>query len=147
MHTIDECLRLRLARRLAYMRSHCAVSKQHELLNEFVSVLRFLEINAERLAVLVYLETHLDAVERYGASLVSCVTQFLGKLIQLQDFLLHVALTSFYHLLRLFVAETAVGLYDGATDVVMLHIGILVHDEHHGERQFLLVRTQGAKLV
>ena len=60
---VGEYLGLLALGHAAYLLGHGAVGQQHEFLDQLVGVLRYLEINTDGFALLVYLELHFVAVE------------------------------------------------------------------------------------
>ena len=97
----------------AYLFGYGAVGKQHELLYQLVGIFRLLEVDADGFALLVNFELHFVAVEVDGSCLKAVLTQYFGKLIQLEHLFLEVSFAGFYNLLGFFVGEAAVALDDG----------------------------------
>ena len=97
----------------AYLFGYGAVGEQHELLYQLVGIFRLLEVDADGFALLVNFELHFVAVEVDGSCLKAVLTQYFGKLIQLEHLFLEVSFASFYNLLGFFVGEAAVALDDG----------------------------------
>ena len=152
VHTIRQRLRLLALCHLAYRFSHGAVGEEHELLDEFVGILRALEVATHRLALLVYVEVQLFAVELHGAVLEACSAQLLSQSVEHDERICVLTLVSalrrcrcrfaraVYHavlleqLLHLLVCVAAVRLDNGMHDAVRLHVSLLVEVEYYGER-------------
>ena len=156
---------------LTYALGHGTVGQKHELLYQLVGILRALEIYAQWLALLVYLELHLLAVEVHGSGLESPGPQLLGHPVQHDEFLgkvlcrlitgvrrlCLVARTAvvllagfpvvFQHLLHFLVGKPPVAPYHGMYDARILDLRLHVHLENDAEGQFLLVRPQRADEV
>ena len=66
----------------AHAFSHCAVGQQHELLHQLVSILSLFEVDAERFAVLVNLESRFLAVKVDGTLFEAFVAQHVGHAVQ-----------------------------------------------------------------
>ncbi len=88
---------------------YVAVGQEHELLYKVVGLFHHLEVDPERFAVFVEFEFGFVAFERYGAVLEPCGPHLYGQAVKSADLLGEVALAGLYHLLGLFVGETAVG--------------------------------------
>ena len=161
---------------LAHAFGHRPIGQQHELLDEFVRILRALEIDTGRMSFLINHEAHFLAVEVDGAMLHAGGTQLFGHAVQHDEFVaevfrrtgsadgagilrrllrrcggLEVLVRSlaqlFEQILHLFVGEAAVAAYDGVDDAVRQHVGLLVHLENDAEAEFFLVGTQRADEV
>ena len=77
MDTIDEGLGLFPLGRTAYKLCHGPVGQEHELLDQLVRLLGHLEIDAERLALLINLKFHLIPVEIDRSLLEATLAQLL----------------------------------------------------------------------
>ena len=124
-----------------------AVGQQHELLHQLVGIFRLLEVYAQRLSLVVYLELHFHPVELQCAVGEAFLAQYLGQAVQFQQFELVVALARLDDLLRLFVGEAPVALDDGVHDAVVQHFGLVVEGEDDAVCQLLFVGAEGAQKV
>ena len=64
-NSLSNCLSL-VAWYLADAFGHGAVGQEHELLDELVGFLRFLEVNAQWFTLFIYFEAHFHTVEIHG---------------------------------------------------------------------------------
>ena len=139
--TINERLRLFSAARIADKFGDGAVGKEHELLHKLVCVLRFLEIDTDRSAVVIDVESHLDTGKVDRAILVTTFAKNLCEAVELEDFVGIVAMSGFNDILSLFVGESAVALDYGAANLRFHHVCIVVHLEYTRECKFFLIGT------
>ena len=145
--TVGEYLCLLSLRYASNLLCHGAVGQQHELLHQLVGIFRYLEIDAQRLALLVDFELHLVAVEVDGTRLEALFAQQLGQFVELLEFLHIVTLSRFESLLRLLVGKASVALDDGVYHTAFLHLGPFVHLEDDAIGQLLLVGAKRAEEV
>ena len=61
---------------------HGTVGQQHELLHQFVGILRLLEVAADRFARLIDIKMQLFAVELHGTILEACLAQAFGQTVE-----------------------------------------------------------------
>ena len=161
---------------LAYAFRHGTVGQEHEFLDEFVGILGHLEVHAGGLALLVNVEAHLASVEIHGTALETASAQFLGHAVKhKQQFALlgaggegcggdvvfyghkYIAgsivvlfaclVLLLQNLLDLSVTETAVAPCYRVQNLIVLHLGLLVHLEDDAEGKFVFVGAQGAEVV
>ena len=66
---------------LTYALGHGFIGQEHKLFYQLIGILRTLEIGANGLALLVYIEVKFFAVELYSSVLKSLFAQFLGQLV------------------------------------------------------------------
>ena len=71
MNPIDEILGLFPLRSLSYRFGDSEVGQEHELLDEFIGIFRFLEIDTYRFPCLIDLKAHLGAVELQSACIIT----------------------------------------------------------------------------
>ena len=131
----------------AYLFGYGTVGKQHELLYQLVGIFRLLEVDADGFALLVNFELHFVAVEVDGSCLKAVLTQYFGKLIQLEHLFLEVSFAGFDNLLGFFVGEAAVAFDDGMHYARVLHFSLFRHFEDDGIGQLLFVGAEGADEV
>ena len=131
----------------AYLLGYSTVGKQHEFFYQLVGILRYLEVDADGFAFLVYLELHFVAVEVDGACLEAVFAEYLGELVQLKHFFLEVSPSGFDNLLGFFVGEAAVALDDRMYYARVLHFSLLRDFEDDGVGQFFFVGAEGADEV
>ena len=146
--TVDEGLRL-----LSFLFSspnrlgNSPVGQQHEFLNQFVGILRFLVVAACGLALFVDVEMQFLAVELHGAVVEATLAQLLGQGVEDDDFacklalvfllvgcgfaraVLHAVLLQYF--LHFLVGKTAVALDDGMHQPPVLDVGFAVELEDH----------------
>ena len=113
VNTIREHFRLLVLWYLAYKFGHSTVGQQHELFNQLIGFLRFLEIDTERFSLLVNFETDLHPIKVNGTMSHTVGTKNLCQLVELQDFFLIFTFTRFNHGLCFFVSKTTITLDDG----------------------------------
>ena len=87
---------------------HRAVCDEHKLLNQFVGVLRLLEIHAQGTTLVVDLELHLVAIKVDGTLCKPSLAEFFSQTVQRVDLFAEISVAGLYRLLRLVVSETAV---------------------------------------
>ena len=125
--------------------SHCAIGKQHELLNELVGILRLLVVAASGVALLVNIEVKLLTVELHGTILEACGTQFLRQSVEhyylcrifasirlvlrssrrrLASAIYNTILLK--NVLHLLIGKAPVTLYHRVSQVPVLDVGLLV---------------------
>lgn len=78
---------------LAYVGGHGTVGQQHELLNELVGILGFLEEYSCRMTFLINIKAHFHTVKFHRAVFVAFLAQNLGKAVKSQYFIGKVTLT------------------------------------------------------
>ena len=83
MNTIGQCLGLHTLLHLTDTLRNGAVGKQHKLLDEFVGILRHLEITPYRLSILVDIEMQFLTIKLHCSVLESRLTQLLRQLVEL----------------------------------------------------------------
>ncbi len=142
MDAVDERFGLAAAPRLSDEGGHCLVGQQHELLDEFVGVFRFLEIHADGVACGVDLEAHLGAFKLYCSLGEALLAEGLGERVEGEYLGGVVALAGLDHLLCLLVGESAVGAGDGAGYLRADDACGGVHLEDDGECELLFVGSQ-----
>ena len=124
-----------------------AVGKEHELLNQLIRLFRFLEIDAQRLALLVDFKFHLVTLEVDGAVAEATVAKLFRQVVEGENCLFAIALAGFDDFLRLLVGEAAVALDDCPANARVDDIRFVIHFEDSREAKFFLVRPQRADLV
>ena len=137
------------------------IGQQHEFLNEFIGILRYLEISLDGFAFLIDVEVQLLAIELYRAVLKACCSQFLGECVELNQFCGVLALVGtllggrggrlacsvlyaivFENLLYFLVGITTIALDDGVCQVPFLNVSLVIHLENHAVAEFFLVGAQ-----
>ena len=87
---------------------HRAVCDEHKLLDQFVRVLRLLEIHAQGTTLVVDLELHLVAIKVDGTLREPSLAEFFSQTVQRVDLFAEISVAGLYRLLCLVVSETAV---------------------------------------
>ncbi len=137
------------------------VGQQHKFLDEFVGILRHLEVGCHRLSLLIDVEVELFTVELHGAVLEAGCAQLLGEGVKLDEFGSILALVRMVlggrgsrlartvlhpivlqDLLHLLVSIATIAPYHGMCQVPLLDVGISIEQEYDTVTQFLLVRSQ-----
>ena len=127
---------------------HIPVGQQHELFDEPVCLLLFLDIDPYGLGILIELEFDLLRLEIYGSVFVAFCTEYRCQLVKFQHRLVGFLLwlcalfAVFYYLLSLFVAVAAVAAYHRLAKPAAFHFCLVVHLEDCAEAQLVLVGTQ-----
>ena len=166
MDTVGQRLWLLTFLHLPHAFCHGAVGKQHELLDELVGILRFLEVAACRLALLVNVEAQLLAVELHGTVFESCGTQSLGESVESDELpciFSNIVLAIcrkrsrfagavndavlLQNVLNLLVGKASVALYHAVYKSPAQHLALFVHVEDNAVCQFLFVGTQRTDVV
>ena len=124
-----------------------AVGQQHELFDQLVRLLLFLEIDAQRLAVFIEFELRLGTVEADGSAPEPFAPHGLRQPVERQYLLGEVAAAGFDHLLRLLIGEAAVGIDYRAAEPLVVELELLVENEDRREAETLFVGPQRAKFV
>ena len=87
---------------------HRAIGDEHKFLDQFVGVLRLLEIHAQGTTLVVDLELHLVAIKVDGTLREPSLAEFFSQTVQRVDLFAEISAAGLYRLLRLVVSETAV---------------------------------------
>ena len=131
----------------AYEGRYLAVGQQHEFLDQFVGVFRYLEEYPGRFIVGIEGEFYFFPVECDGSGGHAPLAHLLGQGIQDEDFFAQRIVRSFDHRLSLLVGEAAVRADDRTAEPLVFHVSFLVHFKDGREGELLFVRTQGADVV
>ena len=109
MNTVDErFFRPSTARTFPDGFRHRAVCDEHKLFDQFVGVLRLLEIHAQGTTLVVDLELHLVTIKVDGTLCEPSLAKFFSQTVQRVDLFAEISAAGLYRLLRLVVSETAV---------------------------------------
>ena len=87
---------------------HRTIGDEHKLLDQFVGVLRLLEIHAQGTTLVVDLELHLVAIKVDGTLCEPSLAEFFSQTVQRVDLFAEISVAGLYRLLRLVVSKTAV---------------------------------------
>ena len=145
---------------------HRTVGEKHEFLDEFIGILRALVVAAYWFPLFVNVEMQLFAVKLNSTIFESCGTQFLSQSVKRNELKCVFSLIRmflcfgwsrfastinhticFEEFLYLFIFISAVALYDGMYDAIVLDFGIVVEFEDDAVRKFFLIRTKRADKV
>ena len=122
--------------RFADVFGHGLVGQQHELLDEPVGLLTFLDVHSRGVGVLVEDELHLLTLEVDGTALVARRPQHCGDAVQGEDGVGNVGAVAdagVYDGLRLLVGHAAVAAYDSLAHPGLVHLAFIVHLHDHAE--------------
>ena len=158
MDTIRQSLGLRAFLHTANALSNRLISQQHELLDEFIGILRGLKVGAYGFTCLIDIEMQFLAVELHRTVLESGCTEFLSQGIEFDELVGILALIGFllrgrrcrlaravFHtiilqdLLNLFIGIAAVALDDGMCQMPGLDVGLVVHLEDNTVTELFFV--------
>ena len=87
---------------------HGAIRDEHKLLDQFVGVLRLLQIHAQGTTLVVDPELHLVAIKVDGTLRKPSLAEFFSQTVQRVDLFAKISVAGLYRLLCLVVSKTAV---------------------------------------